>query len=42
MKKTKEVIAKMKIQPNETFKKHYDELIKKMESEFKSLGGGSQ
>lgn len=37
--KITEGIARMKEHENKSFTKHYDELLKKMEQEFKSMGG---
>jgi V/A-type H+-transporting ATPase subunit A len=37
--KITEAIARMKEQENKTFAKHHEELLKKMEQEFKSMGG---
>ncbi len=37
--KIQRLIARMKEHDNETFKKHHDELLRKMEQEFKSIGG---
>ncbi|MDD9953478.1 MAG: V-type ATP synthase subunit A [Candidatus Woesearchaeota archaeon] len=40
--KIKQPIARMKEHDNKTFSKHHDELLKKMEAEFKGMGGKNE